>query len=48
MIMSTVALIKEKPKATDAEIHSMLNSHICRCCGYPSIVKAVKRAVAQA
>ena len=47
MIMSTVALIREKPKATDAEIHSMINSHICRCCGYPKILNAVKRAVAQ-
>lgn len=48
MILSTVALIREKPKATEAEIHSMLNSHICRCCGYPRILSAVKRAVAQA
>lgn len=48
MILSTVALIHEKPKATDAEIHSWMNTQICRCCGYPRILQAVKRAINQA
>jgi aerobic-type carbon monoxide dehydrogenase small subunit (CoxS/CutS family) len=44
MILSTVALLKEKPKPTDAEIMDWLNGHLCRCCGYPKILKAVHRA----
>ncbi len=48
MILSSVALLKEKPKPTDAEILSWMNTQICRCCGYPRILKAVHRAAAQA
>jgi aerobic carbon-monoxide dehydrogenase small subunit len=44
MILGTVALLKEKSNPTDAEIRSYLQRHICRCCAYPNIVKAVKRA----
>lgn len=47
MILSTVALLNEKPKPTEAEILSWMNPQICRCCGYPRILKAVQRAVAQ-
>lgn len=47
MILSTVALLNEKPAATEADIVAWLNTHICRCCGYPRILKAVKRAVAE-
>ncbi len=46
MILSTVALLNEKPKPTDMEILSWMNTQICRCCGYPRILKAVHRAVA--
>src|SRR5262249_8716500 len=48
MIMSTVALLKAKPKPTDAEIIDWMNAQICRCCSYPRILTAVRRAVAQA
>jgi aerobic-type carbon monoxide dehydrogenase small subunit (CoxS/CutS family) len=24
-----------------------MEGHICRCCGYPKILKAIRRAVAQ-
>jgi aerobic-type carbon monoxide dehydrogenase small subunit (CoxS/CutS family) len=44
MILETVALLKEKPHPTDAEIRTYLQKHICRCCTYANIVKAVKRA----
>lgn len=44
MILSTVALLKEKPSPTDADIRTHLQKHICRCCAYPNIMKAVKRA----
>lgn len=48
MILSTVALLSEKPKPTDDEVLAWMNPQICRCCGYPRILKAVHRAVAQA
>jgi aerobic-type carbon monoxide dehydrogenase small subunit (CoxS/CutS family) len=48
MILSAVALLNEKPKPTDAETLSWMNTHICRCCGYPRILKAVRRATTQA
>ena len=48
MILSTVALLSEKPKPTDDEVLSWMNPQICRCCGYPRILKAVQRVAAQA
>jgi aerobic-type carbon monoxide dehydrogenase small subunit (CoxS/CutS family) len=48
MILSTVALLNEKPQPTDAEIVSWMNDNLCRCCGYPKIVRAVRRAAEQA
>lgn len=48
MILATVALLKEKPRPTEAEIAEALNGHLCRCCGYPRILKAVRRAAAPA
>jgi aerobic-type carbon monoxide dehydrogenase small subunit (CoxS/CutS family) len=47
MIMSAVGLLTEKPKATEAEILTRMEPHICRCCGYPKILKAIKRAAGQ-
>ena len=44
MILATVALLSRKPNPTDAEIADGLNSNLCRCCGYPNIRAAVKRA----
>ncbi|MBI2947730.1 MAG: (2Fe-2S)-binding protein [Verrucomicrobia bacterium] len=48
MIMGLVGLLDKKPVPTDAEILSRMDRHLCRCCGYPSIVKAIRRAAAQA
>jgi aerobic carbon-monoxide dehydrogenase small subunit len=47
MILAVVGLLNERPNPTDAEILSRMEGHICRCCGYPKILKAVRRAVAQ-
>lgn len=44
MIVSTAALLREKPRPTDEEIKAWMNRHICRCCSYPNITRAVKRA----
>jgi len=48
MILSTVALLREKPAPNDAEILSWMDAQVCRCCGYPRILSAVRRAVAEA
>jgi aerobic carbon-monoxide dehydrogenase small subunit len=47
MIMGTVALLKEIPNPTDADIVSRMNRHICRCCSYPKYTAAIHRAAAQ-
>jgi len=44
MIVAAVALLDEKPNPTDAQIGSGMNRNICRCCSYPKILKAVRRA----
>lgn len=45
MIVSAVELFERRPNPTDAQIIAGMNHNICRCCGYPSIVRAVRRAV---
>ena len=47
LIMGVVGLLNEKPQPTEPEIQSRLQLHLCRCCGYPDILKAVKRATAR-
>jgi aerobic-type carbon monoxide dehydrogenase small subunit (CoxS/CutS family) len=44
LIMGVVALLNETPHPTEAQIQSRLQNHLCRCCGYPNILKAVRRA----
>ena len=44
MIMAAVALLAEKPHPSDAEILSGMNRNICRCCSYPKITSAIRRA----
>jgi len=48
MVLGLVALLQRKPIPSDDEILSRMDGHLCRCCGYPSIVKAIRRAAAQA
>jgi aerobic carbon-monoxide dehydrogenase small subunit len=47
MMLTSIALLKEKPDPTDDEIRWALSGNICRCTGYMNIVKAVKSAAAQ-
>lgn len=44
MIMSTVALLREKPKPNREEIVQALNGNLCRCCGYPNLLNAIEAA----
>jgi len=48
MMMATVGLLRQTPSPTDGEVLAALERHLCRCCGYPRIRKAVKRAAAKA
>lgn len=43
-IMTAAALLKEKPKASEAEIRTGLSGLKCRCGSHMSILRAVKRA----
>ena len=44
MIMQVAALLKRKPKPTDADIDAALGDHVCRCGTYQRIRRAVHRA----
>ena len=46
MIMSTKALLDDNPNPTENEIKAALEGNLCRCGGYPQIIRAVK-AVAE-
>ena len=48
MIMRTVALLDSHPRPADAQIIEGLNGSLCRCCGYPRVLAAVKRAAGAA
>ncbi|MBM3837776.1 MAG: (2Fe-2S)-binding protein [Verrucomicrobia bacterium] len=48
MIMGLAGLLAKRPVPSDQEILSRMERHLCRCCGYPSLVKAIRRAAAQA
>ena len=44
MILSTVALLEEAPEPSQADIIEAMNGHLCRCCGYPAYLRAIRRA----
>ncbi len=44
MIMSAAALLERNPRPTDGQIVEAMNGHLCRCCGYPKILVAIRRA----
>jgi carbon-monoxide dehydrogenase small subunit len=44
MIVAAVALLADKPNPTDADIVAGMNRNVCRCCSYPKIMEAVRRA----
>jgi isoquinoline 1-oxidoreductase alpha subunit len=45
-IMSAAALLKRKPKPTDAEIDSAMSGNVCRCATYIRIRQAIHAAAA--
>ena len=46
MMMNVFALAKENPNATDDEIDAYLAGNLCRCSGYVSQRRAVKKYLA--
>jgi len=46
-IMSATALLKHKPKPTDADIDEAMTGNICRCGTYTRIRAAIKKAAGE-
>lgn len=46
-VLTAKALLEENPDPDDAEIRLALNGNICRCTGYESQNKAIKKAAAE-
>jgi carbon-monoxide dehydrogenase small subunit len=44
MVLTTQALLAEKPRPSEAEVKDALDGHLCRCTGYVKQVRAVLRA----
>lgn len=44
MVMSTVALLKDKPNATEDDVRYAIRGNICRCGTYPKIFEAALAA----
>lgn len=42
MVMSALALVRDNPAASDADIRHGLEGNLCRCTGYQNIVRAVQ------
>lgn len=45
MILGAAGVMKKNPQATEAEVLSELQHHLCRCCSYAKYVKAIRRVV---
>jgi aerobic carbon-monoxide dehydrogenase small subunit len=44
MILTAVSLLEKHPSPTEDQIVEWMNGNLCRCCGYPKIIAAVRRA----
>lgn len=47
MILRTVALLDAHSKPTDAQVIEAMDGSLCRCCGYPRILAAARKAAGQ-
>ena len=48
MILAAAALLERSPGPSEAEIVAGLDGNLCRCCTYPRILRAVRRAAESA
>jgi aerobic-type carbon monoxide dehydrogenase small subunit (CoxS/CutS family) len=44
MAIAAVALLKQHPRPSDADVVAGMNRNICRCCSYASYARAIRRA----
>jgi aerobic-type carbon monoxide dehydrogenase small subunit (CoxS/CutS family) len=44
MIMGVVGFLNANPRASADELVGGMRRHMCRCCNYPNLVKAIRRA----
>ena len=44
MIMGVAGLLSEKPHPDEDEIQARMQRHLCRCCNYVKISRAIRRA----
>jgi aerobic-type carbon monoxide dehydrogenase small subunit (CoxS/CutS family) len=44
MVLRSVALLQSVRRPTEAQIVGALDGNLCRCCGYPRIIAAVRKA----
>jgi carbon-monoxide dehydrogenase small subunit len=44
MILEGVALLRQNPNPSEADIAQSMEGHVCRCCTYPRIVNALQAA----
>ena len=44
MVLTTVALLEVNPQPSDEDIRQALSGNLCRCTGYQSIMRAVRKA----
>jgi carbon-monoxide dehydrogenase small subunit len=44
LLMSTLALLRENPRPTEADIRRGIEGNLCRCTGYVNVVKSVRAA----
>lgn len=44
MIMSAEGLLRRNPKPSEAEILEHMEGNVCRCCTYPKMLAAIKKA----
>ncbi len=44
MVLRAVSLLESNPHPNDAQIAEWMDGNLCRCCGYPRILAAVRRA----
>ena len=44
MVMAAEALLRRRPRPSDAEIREALSGNLCRCTGYVKILEAVRTA----
>jgi nicotinate dehydrogenase subunit A len=47
MVIAAVALLRENPHPTDAEIVSAMDGNLCRCGCQPRVLRAIRRAAAR-